>query len=60
MASDGKRGLLRSIWDFFVLLTGISTASNLERTQGRKLRSAGVFLVRKPAAEDPDSTAAEQ
>jgi hypothetical protein len=32
--------------DFFVLFSGISTASNLARTQGRRLLTRGIFLFR--------------
>ena len=51
MATDNRKGFFRTFWDFFVLFSGISTASNLERTQGRALRTGGVFLFRKPADE---------
>jgi hypothetical protein len=49
MSSEDKKGFLRSFWDFFVLFSGISTASNLARTQGRPLKTRGLFLFRKPA-----------
>jgi hypothetical protein len=49
-----RRGLLRSFWDFLVLSTGISTQSNLTRTQGRPVRQSGLFLFRKPKEKDPD------
>jgi hypothetical protein len=42
-----EKGLLRAFWDFFVLFSGISTASNLSRTQGRAVKSRGLFLFRK-------------
>jgi hypothetical protein len=48
MAADEKKGLLRAFWDFFILFSGISTASNLSRAQGRQVRSRGLFLIRKP------------
>jgi hypothetical protein len=41
-----KKSFLRAFVDFFILFSGISTASNLERTQGRPLRTRGIFLVR--------------
>ena len=47
MASDGKKGFIRAFFDFFVLFSGISTASNLARTQGRPLLSRGLFLFRR-------------
>jgi hypothetical protein len=54
-----KRTRWRAFWDFFILFSGISTASNLSRTQGRKIRGRGLFLFRKPPAEQqsqqPDS-----
>jgi hypothetical protein len=37
---------LRAFLDFFVLFSGISTASNLARTQGRRLLTRGIFLFR--------------
>jgi hypothetical protein len=51
MTTDNKKGFLRAFWDFFVLFSGVSTASNLARTQGRPLKSNGLFLFRRPAAE---------
>jgi hypothetical protein len=48
MAHPGKKSFLRAFLDFFVLFSGISTASNLERTQGRPLRTLGIFLFRRP------------
>lgn len=46
MSSDANKGFWRAFADFFVLFSGISTASNLARTQGRKLRTRGIFLFR--------------
>jgi hypothetical protein len=43
---QGRRGYLRAFLDFFVLFSGISTRSNLERTQRRPLLSRGLFLFR--------------
>lgn len=40
------RERLRAFFDFFVLFSGISTASNLARTQGRRLLTRGIFLFR--------------
>ena len=48
MANKAKKGLLRAFLDFFMLFSGISTASNLSRTQSRPVRSRGLFLFRKP------------
>jgi len=57
--SDAKSAF-RAFLDFFVLFSGISTRSNLERTQRRPLSQKGVFLFRgrkkvnapEPADED--------
>jgi hypothetical protein len=51
-----KKNRLRAFWDFFVLFSGISTASNLSRTQPRPVRSRGLFLFRKPADKVKDRT----
>jgi hypothetical protein len=47
MAIDNKKGFFRAFLDFFILFSGVSTASNLARTQGRPLRTRGLFLFRK-------------
>ena len=59
MTTDSKKGFFRAFWDFFVLFCGISTASNLERTQGRPLWQRGLFLVRQPKKKPASSTANE-
>ena len=46
MAIEKKKSVFRAFWDFFVLFSGISTASNLSRTQPRPVRSRGLFLFR--------------
>ena len=51
MASETKKGFFRAFFDFFVLFSGISTASNLARTQGRPLLTRGLFLFRKPSGK---------
>jgi hypothetical protein len=62
MANSEKKGLIRAFLDFFVLFSGVSTASNLARTQGRRPSTRGVFLFRRrknePAvpASDIDDT----
>jgi hypothetical protein len=53
MTDENKKGLWRSFWDFFVLFSGISTASNLSRTQPRPVRSRGLFLFRGRGEEKP-------
>lgn len=50
MTSRNHTSRLRAFLDFFILFSGISTASNLARTQGRKLLTRGVFLFRGPAS----------
>lgn len=47
MANQNKKSFWRAFFDFFVLFSGVSTASNLERTQGRPLRTSGIFLFRR-------------
>jgi hypothetical protein len=44
VANDNKRSFVRAFLDFFILFSGISTASNLERTQGRPQQTRGMFL----------------
>jgi len=51
MDIDNKKGFFRAFIDFFILFSGISTASNLARTQGRPLRTRGLFLFRKTAGK---------
>ncbi len=46
MAAANKKGFVRAFLDFFILFSGISTASNLARTQGRALLTRGIFLFR--------------
>ena len=44
-----NKSLFRAFLDYFILFSGVSTASNLARTQGRPLLMRGIFLVRPPA-----------
>ncbi len=46
MATGQTKSFWRAFLDFFILFSGISTASNLERTQGKPLRTRGLFLFR--------------
>lgn len=46
MTAPNRKSFLRAFLDFFILFSGISTASNLSRTQGRQVRSRGLFLFR--------------
>jgi hypothetical protein len=41
----------RAFWDWFVLFSGISTASNLSRTRRDPVRRRGLFLFRKSARD---------
>jgi hypothetical protein len=50
MPAAPPKNFFRAFWDFFVLFSGISTASNLSRTQSRPVRSRGLVLFR-PALE---------
>ena len=45
MSSAAKNGW-RAFWDWFVLFSGISTASNLSRTRRDPVRRRGLFLFR--------------
>jgi len=47
LAETGKKGFFRAFWDFFVLFSGISTASNLSRTRRDPVQSRGLFLFRR-------------
>jgi hypothetical protein len=37
---------IRSFWDFLILFSGISTASNLSRTRKEPVLNRGLFLFR--------------
>jgi hypothetical protein len=55
MENRKEKSFGRAFFDFFVLFSGISTASNLARVQGRPLWTRGIFLFRRPKkAADPD------
>jgi hypothetical protein len=49
MTSEPKKRTLRAFWDWFVLFSGISTASNLNRTRREPVQRRGLFLFRKTA-----------
>ena len=53
-----RKNFWRAFLDWFVLFSGISTASNLTRTRKAPVVGRGFFLFRK--AEKPDSGAAAQ
>jgi hypothetical protein len=42
---------LKSFWDFFVLFSGVSTASNLSRTRKDPIQQRGLFLFRRRRPE---------
>jgi hypothetical protein len=52
MDQEKRRGFFRAFLDFFILFSGISTKSNLARTQGQPLRSRGIFLFRRRKSPD--------
>jgi len=54
MTLGAKKNFFRAFWDFFVLFSGISTASNLTRTQSRPVRRRGLFLYRPGSGQPPD------
>jgi hypothetical protein len=44
-----KKSFWRAFLDFFVLFSGVSTASNLSRTRKVPVAGKGIFLFRKDA-----------
>ncbi|HEX8811250.1 MAG TPA: hypothetical protein VF742_04585 [Terracidiphilus sp.] len=42
-----KKGFWRAFLDFFILFSGVSTASNLSRTRKEPVVGRGWFLFRK-------------
>lgn len=46
----------RELWDWFVLFSGISTASNLSRTRRDPVRRRGLFLFRSGKSNHSQST----
>jgi hypothetical protein len=53
MSSEHTHGWLKAFVDFFVLVSGISTASNLTRIQPRPVRPRGFFLFRQKETTQP-------
>jgi hypothetical protein len=43
-----KKSFWRAFFDWFVLFSGISTASNLSRTRKTPVVGRGLFLFRRP------------
>jgi hypothetical protein len=46
MALNEDKSFWRSFWDWLVLFSGISSASNLSRTRPDPVRRRGLFLFR--------------
>lgn len=44
---EKRPGILREFMDFMMLFSGISTQSNLSRTQTKPVGSRGMFLFRR-------------
>jgi hypothetical protein len=51
MSIENKKSFWRAFLDFFVLFSGVSTASNLSRTQTLPVKGRGLFLFRGKAKE---------
>jgi len=49
----GNKGFWRAFFDWFVLFSGISTASNLSRTRKTPVVGRGLFLFRRPEKPRP-------
>jgi hypothetical protein len=60
MGSEKKKDRLRAFFDFFLLFSGISTRSNLSRTQPRPVQRRGLFLFRGPSNEEPQKPSGKQ
>jgi hypothetical protein len=52
MTNNPQKSTLRAFWDWFVLFSGISTASNLNRTRREPVQRRGLFLFRRTAKGD--------
>ena len=55
MAQVKEKSTLRAFWDWFVLFSGISTASNLSRTRREPVLRRGVFLFRSGRKRSPNA-----
>ncbi len=55
MTQSKSRGFLSAFLDFFILFSGISTASNLSRTQRNPVKRLGLFLFRTRKDKQPTS-----
>jgi len=47
MSNENTKSGWRAFWDWFVLFSGISTASNLSRTRKDPIQKSGLFLFRR-------------
>jgi hypothetical protein len=56
MRMADRKGFFRAFLDFFVLFSGVSTASNLSRTRKTPVLGRGLFLFRKPEKPGNDSS----
>jgi len=57
LAMNKGKSSIRAFWDWFVLFSGISTASNLSRTRKTPVVGRGLFLFRqqeKPGNPSPN------
>lgn len=54
----GKTSFWRAFFDWLILFSGISTASNLTRTRGIPVRGRGLFLFRQPKKPGNDDSRA--
>lgn len=57
MADAPRRGFIYAFLDFFILFSGISTASNLSRTQSSPVKRLGLFLFRTRKDKRPSTPA---
>ena len=57
MSNRKNRNFIKAFVDFLILFSGISTASNLARTQRPPPRTRGLFLFRNKGDTPPTSPA---
>ena len=46
MSLSENKSVWKAFWDWWVLFSGVSTASNLSRTRPDPVRRQGIFLFR--------------
>ena len=51
-----RKGFWQAFLDFFVLFSGVSTASNLSRTRKAPVVGRGLFLFRKGTGARPQQS----